>query len=148
MTSPRRSQRSVESIDHEHRMLRRLVGRLGDLLTDGSSMPATLPTLIGSLVAQLEIHFKHEEAEGYFSGVVDRVPQLTANVEMLKQQHADFRRTIRRLYELANRQETGPGEWERLKAGCEDFVGQLLAHEAAENALLQEAYAQDIGEQD
>ena len=48
MTSPRPLQGSVESIDNKHSMLRRLVGQLGDSLTDRSSMPATLPTLIGS----------------------------------------------------------------------------------------------------
>lgn len=117
-------------------------------MTLRGSMPDSLPALLDELADELKTHFEHEEVGGYFLGVVDRAPRLIGHVESLKHQHGELRSAARELAELAHRQKTNADDWPRLRTDCEDFVDQLLTHEAAENDLLQEAYTQDIGEED
>ena len=48
----------------------------------------------------------------------------------------------------ARRVHGSPDWWEQLEECFNEFSQELSRHESAENAILQEAYTQDIGDQD
>jgi len=93
-------------------------------------------------------HFDHEESGGYFAEAIDAAPRLSERADALLAEHAQMAEQLVELQHRAAMQTTGARWRHALDHGFVDFMDRFLAHEEAENKLLQEAYFDDIGAED
>ena len=140
----------LREIKEDSLELRRLLAQLREA-AGGYSLSAAprLPLpLLEEVRDQLALHFSLEEAYGYFDDPVAVAPQLGHWAETLRGQHADLFREFVDLVEAAEmlrRHEAGASNAASIAARCRLFLDRLERHEAAENDLLMEAFAADIG---
>jgi hypothetical protein len=146
--SPAFQRLTTETLD-EHRQvhfyLDQLLRTLGDLearaQADGAppegDATARLSAELGSLIERLTEHFSGEEHGGLYHGVLDLLPNRTAEVRRLSEQHARLLDTL----EMArlHAQRGGALELPALRADLEAFLEVLRAHERAEDELLRQA---------
>lgn len=137
-----------EGIAREHQELRELLRRVDEAVSAGESAGPKLQTVLGELSDELRVHFTQEETDGYFTDIVGRAPHLTDKVKELGRQHLDFLVTVRELIDLAGDSASTTEGRDRFEKSYRQFIEQFLAHEAAENDLVQEAYTTDIGSKD
>ena len=110
--------------------------------------PREMADLFGELRDQLAMHFSLEEAFGYFEDALDVAPRLSEQADLLKAQHQGLYMSICEIADEADQilyQET---EIDLRSEICErfaEFFDQFSDHEACENALILEAFDQDIG---
>jgi hypothetical protein len=100
---------------------------------------------IDSLAEKLQQHFAQEEEGGYLEEAIARLPSLAPQAAVLQRQHAEFTRVAAGLLSDAKAATTPAACWAALQTGFKAFSKKLLAHEAAENSLLQRAYNVDLG---
>jgi hypothetical protein len=125
----------------EHRELRQILERIEAAVQEIVD-PAS-PKLIQRLTQELEglakhlsEHFRQEEAGGYLEEAVTRLPRLASLVDSLERQHPPLEKQLSVLIGCARAaQDIGT-----LKRMFESFCTTLLAHEAAEDRVLEEAF--------
>ena len=104
--------------------------------------------LLGALRDQLALHFTLEEAYGYFEDPLYVAPRLSEWAESLRRQHHDLYVQICQLVDYAERL-ARRGRFASLvmqvSQQFSDFYQQLQEHESQENALILQAYDDDIG---
>jgi hypothetical protein len=93
----------------------------------------------------LSQHFLQEQAGGYLEEAIMRLPRIGPRAEFLQRQHGDLSTAASRLADELERLDPATCDWAREAWEFDQFVQQLVAHEAAENALLQEAFNEDPG---
>jgi iron-sulfur cluster repair protein YtfE (RIC family) len=131
----------------EHENLLQLLHQFHRLVAAREMDRPQLTLRVEALASVVEAHFRHEEAEeGFFADVLAEAPRLEPKIDLLRQQHAGFRAALARLRALAQGNRPTRASWEAVERCFEEFLSQFLAHEGLEDALLQEAYGQDLGD--
>ena len=135
----------------EHHDLHRNIEEIGSLLETTAARDASTE-LVGQALARvkglcsmLRQHFAQEEEGGYLEEAIARLPSLAPQAAILQKQHAEFIETANKLIAAAEGASTPAGQWQAMQEGFRMCSKKLLAHEAAENAVLQRAYNVDLG---
>lgn len=109
-------------------------------------------TAIADMMRQLRMlvleHFRHEERGGYFTGALEMAPHLTHRADDLLGQHPQMADLLAALVDESATQDSGRRWRNEVDERFSKFLTIFLAHEAGEQALLLEAYNDDIGAQD
>jgi hypothetical protein len=136
---------------HDHAHLHQAVEEIHQLLANrvGGEINCEAVTqatdLIVALREQLRLHFEREELGGYLEEALTRVPALAPQAAQLQKQHAEFLQLAEQMTNDAKCGEQPAVIWTRLTADYTRFAKKLLAHEAAENQLLERAFNEDMG---
>jgi len=108
----------------------------------------TVAELLARLRDQLAMHFTLEEAFGYFDDPVDIAPHLLERAEVLRSDHALLFLDVCQIVDQAEGLAACKPELrqlERLAADFRSFCDRFQGHETRENALILEAFDDDIG---
>ena len=95
----------------------------------------------------LREHFVFEEKEGYFSEILAVAPRLARRVARLQDHHAEYRERSRMLVEMARKVSSESG-WIDLQSQSAALLTALREHEREEDALVREAFMDDLGRGD
>lgn len=100
------------------------------------------------LCDQVALHFSLEEAYGYFAEAFDAAPRVIERAESLRDEHVVLFDTIRQIADDAveahiNRRWTQG--FTVVVDRFREFDERFQMHESQENALIQEAFDDDIG---
>ena len=139
---------AIESIEQEHEALREKLRYIHEVLAAHDTPGEKLAGLLRNLHDALEVHFANEEFHGFFGEITAHAPHLKCSADKLCAEHQGM---LHRASELARFAAAGTGSeawWRELKSGFQVFSKQLMHHESHENALLQQAYQEDIGTND
>ncbi|NLX56787.1 MAG: hemerythrin domain-containing protein [Planctomycetaceae bacterium] len=132
----------------EHTKLRRLLSDLKDKLAQQSAAFREVVDTIQQLGDQIDVHFHAEEASDCFPELVNTAPRVSNRVATLLAEHDELRAEMHQIVQ-GTRSRSGTAEdWEQLASQVEVFTGKLMAHERAENELVQEVFTDDIGSKD
>lgn len=137
-----------DAIRREHEQLRALLGAIGQILTTRQVPHNVLVRRLWLLRDQLESHFRREQSDGFFDQITDHAPHLAGRVAKLCAAHVEMLGELGGLVEQAMQGDSTDGWWCFLEAAFQDFGKRLMSHEREENALLQQAYTDDIGNKD
>lgn len=143
-----RAQSAEESVVHEHAQLRLILDSVRETFLDRQATPEVVAAMTIELSSHIKQHFDHEEQAGYFEEVIDVAPRLSDRAEALLQQHLELVDQLDLLQRHAESSAPIDSWWARLNQMFDEFFHRFLAHEQAENALLLQAYNEDIGAED
>jgi hypothetical protein len=135
----------TRAIDLEHAELKTLVESFTDVCRKTNRNQREVQTFADKLAKAVAEHFALEERGGYFADAVRRAPHLQPTATELQAQHEPLLESLEALRALARLGVKSEAGWVRMQAELDQFADELLKHEAGERALLQRAYAQDIG---
>jgi len=133
----------------EHRRLHGMIGRARAAVRqmNGPDQDAKLQHVAQTLEqvrAELAQHFKEEEQGGCIEEAVSLCPRLAGGANRIEVEHPQLLAELDRLIAECK---DGPEDFATRIAVERDFdelCAQLHAHEAAENALLREAFGSDV----
>lgn len=148
MTETNTSRDVFEQTKQEHDELRNLLGEVHRALSKRQDTVDRIAELLTSLGEHAQTHFDREEANGFFEQVTAQAPRLSERANTLLKEHIALREAIRSLSVRARENRSSPDWWEEIEAEFHAFSKRLMQHESEENAILQDAYGQDIGSQD
>ncbi len=134
----------------EHRELKELLTRTRAAIRQPQPDVEPVRQLTGDLYAHLQSHFFHEEEGGYMCEALERAPRLTKQADQLYEQHETLAEMLGELRDFVGRGRPAgarPSDdwWRELAEQFQTFGKQLLRHETDEDALVQEAFIQDVG---
>lgn len=130
---------SSHAIIDEHATIRSLMDRVGE-----TADTAGLCRVLTEFRAVAEPHFRGEEAaDGFFESVLASSARHERELAALQKEHATFLAEMERLAELCG--DDAGGDFGALRAGADELVERLRAHEATENTLLMEVLNTDFG---
>jgi hypothetical protein len=135
----------------DHRELRRLVASVQDVCESAATSKAVeaarqaAPGRLGGLLDHIQAHFAQEEEGGYLEEAISLVPQIASQAAQLERQHAPLLNSLRGIVERAKTAARDAERWCRVHSDFEAFCKDLLAHEAAESRLIQQACHFDMG---
>ncbi|MFM2095279.1 MAG: hypothetical protein RIS70_2403 [Planctomycetota bacterium] len=138
----------IKAVNHQ---LWRVMSELRRIL-ESPFPPSIDPPRFVRLFEQLRdgigLHFTLEEACGYFDNPVSASPRLSHESLLLRAQHRALYLEISELVERAagGYDRKDEADWIRIVAKAFlRFCRRFEMHEARENALLQQAYDEDLG---
>lgn len=137
--------------DAVHADHRELAGLLSDIRTEFANDERSklrLEKLVTQLSELCEAHFRREEEGGYMKEAVQQSPLLATKASALEAEHEDLQEQIEKLRILIHSGVESAAWWVRVQSDFNNFAKQISRHESEENALLQEAFSQDIGTKD
>jgi len=124
----------------EHEELHESANRLREgASSEGGAASAALLQNLRSFAARLYAHFRGEEVGSYL-GIESR-PEMASRLGHLRAEHAELRRTLDALLEEA----AAADDPQVLGPRVVGFLEELVRHELAENAILQECVPRDTG---
>ena len=132
----------------KHQHLRALLANMEEFFAQEPQELADTTKITDDLIAELKLHFLHEEEGGYFAEALAQAPRLTTRASELKQQHRELLKRVRELYEQAQQGDGSAAWWSSLRVAYQSLSEQIRAHELGENDLVQEAFTEDIGTHD
>ena len=132
----------------EHAKLRGLLSDLGAMLTQRSGPIKEVVGMIQQLHDQVDVHFQAEEASDCFPDLVSNAPRVSERVDILLAEHGELRAEIHQIVQDALPRSGTADDWDQLATMVQAFTAKLLAHEQAENELVQEVFTDDIGSKD
>lgn len=141
----------LQEIKEDHRLLREYLDRTVALLSRprlAIAEPSLLVDLLGRVRDQVAMHFALEEAYGYFQEAVSIAPQLNGYAEQLLAQHHGLYTAIRDVCEDAELllyEKSKAAVFKRVKGAFSLFYDSFEEHEARENALIMQAFEEDLG---
>ena len=109
---------------------------------------AAIQIAVEHLFQLLESHFTHEEEGGFLHEAIERAPRVSRRASELLEQHAALRSAIASLREQVSSADAESRTWDKSHGMFIALMADLGKHESGENALLQEAYTEDIGTKD
>jgi hypothetical protein len=128
----------------EHAALRATLSRLRRFsVVTGDERPeddAELRDLLARFSEQLLEHFAAEEHEEYFGTLIADCPRLADPIARLRTEHREMMGAIVLLKSLVS-----SGDRLEFASRLGNLLDQFLAHERAENLLLQEFFLRDEG---
>jgi len=143
---------SAEECQHllgEHQTFCELVTKLYRTLAEHTEPAVRIGHLLENLRVRLDAHFRDEEQAGVLDEVARRTPQHTEKTRQLIVEHEAFRAQLKRLEGLLTTENhLTPEVWNQMETEFRAFHDQLMHHESVENALIQEAFGQDLGDKD
>lgn len=105
-----------------------------------------LAALVSDVRDHVAFHFALEEAYGYFEDPVAVAPRLCDRVEELRAEHVELFTEVCRIADVFEDSSPDlPSDLLAVQDMCCEFLGRFEAHEAAENALISQAFNEDIG---
>ncbi|MCA9236676.1 MAG: hemerythrin domain-containing protein [Planctomycetales bacterium] len=137
--------------DAVHADHRQLAGLLSDIRAEFDAEERSkrrLEKIVTTLSELCEAHFRREEEGGYMREAVQQAPQLSARARTLGEEHEELQEQIEKLRILIHSGVESSAWWIRVQSDFAAFAKQISRHESEENALLQEAFSQDIGTKD
>ncbi|MCH7686261.1 MAG: hemerythrin domain-containing protein [Planctomycetes bacterium] len=107
-----------------------------------------LVSLLDALAVHLQTHFEFEESDGYFSGLAQKTPHVSATVERLLREHEAILEEVDKLVTMTREAFATAHDTSDLAKRFSRFHTQLVNHEHEENKLIQDVYNVDIGTTD
>ena len=133
---------------HEHARLRAALSRVHWALTSRAARQDDFVALLQELADDVAAHFRHEERGGYLVETIAMEPRLSARADQLLREHPLMTKKLADLRALAARSDQPRESRQMLQDRFAEFQEFFERHEAAESALLQEVYCDDIGAED
>lgn len=106
----------------------------------------------GEMVSRIQVlrdsvaaHFRSEEEGGYLAAALAIAPQFTQQAEILLAQHAGFLESLDRFATNLQADHPAFNSWQDVRDEFDKFVLEIRKHESAENAIMQAAFGEDIG---
>jgi hypothetical protein len=140
---------SLKHIAGEHRDLwfraRRLIELVSEVRNEQAMQSAftELKSQLVELGDLMQRHLAEEAAGGYLEEAVARVPRLAHEADRIDGQHPSLTREVAALVETTTTTIPSLEAWLQIGAAVERFGRKLLAHEEAENRILQEGFNED-----
>jgi len=152
----REANRALLSRFHaEHEALRQmvdsLVTRIHELAASGGGggeralARTEVRGLVGELEERLPRHFADLERAGFLSHAVDQAPRLSRRADTLRAESQELARWLEALGERTRNAGSTRKRWQQLDVACHRFAEVFHEHEYSENALICEAWEDDIG---
>jgi hypothetical protein len=141
--------RGLANIVAEHRNLQQRCKQLRQLVSqprEEAGLTAAICELslqVRELRDLLKLHLVREAAGGYLEEAVARVPRLSPEADAVERQHPELLRELAALIEAVKTARPSLDNWARIGRTVERFVVGLLAHESAENQILQQGFNED-----
>ena len=131
----------ADDMHRVHAALRHDLERLPEVL----AAPAEARHFLAELRAHVAQHFRCEEEGGYMAAVLQRRPQDERVVRRLLAEHRPLLEGLDVLVK-----EAGPAKQidDGFRARVRTWAELLRRHEAEENVLVEDAFNQDIGQDD
>jgi hypothetical protein len=128
----------------EHRELGWVLQRLGHVLGNGrpwsTSAAREASQAVEELDAHLHHHFAQEEEGGYLEQALVAAPRFSSQAAELLKQHPAILAQVAEVVRTARRAGADATAWPVLKQQVKQLLVSLVAHEKAENAVVQEAF--------
>lgn len=127
----------------QHREMRRLVQKLRHVLNHERPWSRELAkkavAAIEALVVHLNEHFAQEEEGGYLEQALAVAPRFSDEAKDLLAQHGMMLQQIGETLQTAKRSVEDPAAWTALRTETRELLRNLVAHETAENKIVQQA---------
>jgi hypothetical protein len=135
----------IEHLAAEHRRVHKMLREAHSAIVwsggpDRDTSSEDLVKKLRHVRQELEHHFAQEEAGGCMDEAVSRCPRLSAEVKRIEAEHPDMLNELDRLIAQALDATASVASRLAIERGFDDLYHQLLAHEAAENAVLREGF--------
>jgi iron-sulfur cluster repair protein YtfE (RIC family) len=139
-------------IDHlraEHRRLHAMLIRARSAVQqmNGPDRDANLPDvakILEQVRGELTQHFAEEEQGGCLEEAVSRCPRLSPDANRIEAEHVELLAELNRLIAEAKDGPENVATRVAVERDFDELCKQLHAHEAAENALLREAFGASV----
>ncbi len=131
----------ADDLHRVHAALRHDLDRLPEALAS----PDKARSFLTELRAHVVQHFRGEEDGGYMATVLERRPQSERVVRQLLAEHGPLLEGLDALVKEAGAAPQITADFRARVAAWADF---LRRHEAEENVLVEDAFNQDIGQED
>jgi hemerythrin-like domain-containing protein len=144
----------LQEIKEDDRRLKTLLDRFRQLASNRpliASANSQLADVATDVRDQLAFHFALEEAYGYIEDPVVVAPRLCERIEQLRIEHSELYALAARIVdsvEALSPDESESHASQSLADQCHRFLRSFDQHEAKENALIAQAFNEDIGECD
>jgi iron-sulfur cluster repair protein YtfE (RIC family) len=132
---------AVSYINHmraQHRRLEQAIGAIEGRLRMEATMVPELVEQLETLAQEMSHHFQAEEEGGCLEEAVSRLPQLSAKVRQIEEEHPKLQSDVREIIDKAA--EIPSDHSAEVRRMFTEFARRLLAHETAENEVLQTAF--------
>lgn len=141
------SSTQLDEILREHEIVHEIIWQLERLIDEGglvgqsSEWSERLCNELSAFYNHLERHFALEERGGYMLDVVAMLPEASAQVEQLRQQHAQILRRVKELIREGDMiaAQMG-GSVAELRQRVQQVLSLIRQHETDENALIQHVF--------
>lgn len=139
----------IEHLASEHRRLHEMIRqvRFAVVHSCGADRDATAADIIAVLSrmrGELAHHFRDEEQGGCMDEAVSHCPRLSADVQRIELEHAEMLARLDALVVAAADIEKSVRQRVEFEADFDNFCRQVNAHEAAENAILRDAFGHNV----
>lgn len=98
---------------------------------------------LAALTKHLRHHFEQEEEGGYLEEALAAAPRFSHEAAVLVAQHPVMLRQADQALESA-RSADSAARWDKLKNEVKSFIAAMIAHETAENKIVQQALNTDV----
>jgi iron-sulfur cluster repair protein YtfE (RIC family) len=142
------SREVFERTNQQHHVVREKLREIHDVLAGPKIAVAEMLRLLHEFHNDLAVHFKSEEADGFFEEITTLAPRLTVQADKLCVEHEHMLYTMTELCRFATAGSPSMPWWQELGSRCHEFSKQLMHHESEENKLLQQSYQEDVGTAD
>ena len=139
---------SKSTIQRQHDMLNSLVDAIANRFQHDPSPSRNLVSLLNALAFHLQTHFEFEEADDYFTALVEKAPRAAPVVEKILREHQEMLVEIEEMIATAKKDLNEKHDTHELAQQYARFRQKLEEHEHVENDLLQSVYTEDIGTKD
>ena len=137
----------IAAFQAEHREMGGLVQTLRHVFDDAQVWShETLSEGTGalaSLTKHLRHHFEQEEEGGYLEEALSAAPRFSQEAAILVAQHPVMLRQANQALEFA-RSVDDASAWDKLKNEVKSLIAAMIAHETAENKIVQQALNTDV----
>ena len=143
------AKRTLGVIAAEHHELERRAKRLSKVARtpfNDQSLPLLFSELrreMSELSDLLQKHLDCEAAGGYLEEAVARVPALAHRADAIESDHPVLVLEMSGLVEAIKNATPTAAEWRSISRALESLTAKLLAHERAENQILQRGFNED-----
>jgi hypothetical protein len=128
--------------------LEQALDRLDALVAQHAQLAAQTVAEMRLLAEICDARFASEEDSALGEDVRERSPWMQQRLEHIFGEHEDLRSRLSSLCNCSTRQQPLPRPWMEFSEELRFFRRQLVAHEAAEFELWQQAYGTDVGTKD
>lgn len=149
MSEPvRRQSRAVEQVEQEHEELRELIGAIHKSLANTSSPTSLVKEQLAALCDKLEIHFRSEEKDGFFTEITEHAPRFSDQADKLTKEHDTMLAEAKAIAAKAIQCTDSIGLHQDVRPAFHELSKHLMHHESEEHDMLHQAYWEDIGPAD
>ena len=128
-----------QSLGEQHCQMRRLLERIQTSMQEQQMKLDTLARSLCELRDYLEMHFRHEEEDGFFNEIETMSPTFVSHVNELKSEHPQLLQLVDRMLSMID-SHNNQAWWASFGVQFEEFLTQFMAHEQRENTLYHKAF--------